>query len=97
MFAIISTNNLLSLIEEITEFVDYAKKLEFAEDPDYAFLRKLLRDLFIKNGLKFDNKYDWMDPSNIIVEGSKPAKTENQINNVESSGGIKKSTFKKKK
>lgn len=35
------------------------KKLRFDEMPDYAFLRKLFRDLFIREGYEYDCVFDW--------------------------------------
>lgn len=49
------------------EFVQYFKmvrSLEFSETPNYFELKKLFRDLFIKEGFIYDYKYDWVKPIN---------------------------------
>ncbi|KAH3764037.1 casein kinase I [Pelomyxa schiedti] len=44
---------------EFATFLTYCKSLHFEDKPDYAYLRKLLRNLFIKEGFKYDAVYDW--------------------------------------
>eukprot|EP01105_Mastigella_eilhardi_P026644 TRINITY_DN779_c0_g2_i5.p1 TRINITY_DN779_c0_g2~~TRINITY_DN779_c0_g2_i5.p1 ORF type:complete len:441 (+),score=119.70 TRINITY_DN779_c0_g2_i5:59-1324(+) len=44
---------------ELTTFLKYTKSLRFEDKPDYSYLRKLLRDLFIREGYKYDGMYDW--------------------------------------
>eukprot|EP00727_Mastigamoeba_balamuthi_P001058 m51a1_g1095 putative casein kinase i isoform delta-like (739) ;mRNA; f:73387-78343 len=44
---------------EFATFLTYCKSLHFEDKPDYAYLRKLLRNLFIKEGYKYDGLYDW--------------------------------------
>lgn len=51
---------------EFSIYFNYVRALRFDEKPDYQFLRKLFRDLFIKEGYEFDLCYDWMNP--LLVE-----------------------------
>jgi len=44
---------------EFATFMNYARSLRFDDKPDYAYLRKLLRDLFIREGFKYDAIFDW--------------------------------------
>ena len=44
---------------EFTTYMQYCRALRFDQDPDYAYLRKLLRDLFIRQGFEYDSLYDW--------------------------------------
>jgi serine/threonine protein kinase len=44
---------------EFSTFLTYCKSLHFEDKPDYAYLRKLLRSLFIKEGYKYDGLFDW--------------------------------------
>ena len=37
----------------------HVKKLKFEERPDFDYLKRLFRDLFNRNGYKYDNMYDW--------------------------------------
>lgn len=44
---------------EFATYLNYTRSLRFADQPDYAYLRRLFRDLFIRLGFKFDFVYDW--------------------------------------
>ena len=49
------------LPEEFKEFIEYAKKLEFTQKPDYQYLKNLLKNVAEKNGIDIDKvKYDWV-------------------------------------
>ena len=45
--------------DEFAMFLKHCRKLGFDEKPDYAFLRKLFQDLYIKKGYANDNIFDW--------------------------------------
>ena len=45
-----------------TEFVvyfQYTRSLRFDDKPDYSYLRKLFRDLFVREGFVWDYVFDW--------------------------------------
>lgn len=44
---------------EIVQYLNYCRTLRFEDKPDYAYLRKLFRDLFTREGYKYDAMYDW--------------------------------------
>ena len=44
---------------EFAVFVDQVRSLRFDDTPDYAFYRKLFRQLFLRQGFQFDGVYDW--------------------------------------
>jgi len=44
---------------EFVTFLTYARNLRFEDKPDYAYLKNLLKDLFIKSGFELDWQYDW--------------------------------------
>jgi len=44
---------------EFATFLNYARSLRFDDKPDYQYLRKLLRDLFMREGYKYDAIFDW--------------------------------------
>jgi len=44
---------------EFATFMNYARSLRFDDKPDYSYLRKILRDLFIREGFKYDAIFDW--------------------------------------
>jgi len=39
--------------------MDYCRDLKFEEKPDYTYLRRILKDLFNRNGYEYDYVYDW--------------------------------------
>ncbi len=54
MFSVVSC-----LIAEFSTYLNYTRSLRFDDMPDYAYLRKLFRDLFIREGYEFDCVFDW--------------------------------------
>lgn len=46
--------------EEFITYLEYCRKLDFDEKPDYSYLRRLFRDLFFKSNYECDFTYDWM-------------------------------------
>ncbi|KAL9650675.1 hypothetical protein ABK040_001731 [Willaertia magna] len=44
---------------EFAAYLKYVRALRFEDKPDYAYLRKLLRDLFTKEGYQMDYLFDW--------------------------------------
>jgi len=45
--------------EEFAMYLNYTRSLRFDDKPDYAYLRKLFRDLFIRENYVYDHVYDW--------------------------------------
>jgi hypothetical protein len=50
---------------EFVTYMNYTRMLRFEDKPDYLFLRKLFRDLFVREKFKYDFQYDW----NLIKQG----------------------------
>eukprot|EP00698_Gefionella_okellyi_P020282 TRINITY_DN634_c0_g1_i3.p1 TRINITY_DN634_c0_g1~~TRINITY_DN634_c0_g1_i3.p1 ORF type:complete len:308 (-),score=48.13 TRINITY_DN634_c0_g1_i3:131-1054(-) len=44
---------------EFAQYLNYTRSLRFDDKPDYTFLRKMFRDLFIREGFQYDYVYDW--------------------------------------
>ncbi|XAR67602.1 Non-specific serine/threonine protein kinase [Bertholletia excelsa] len=44
---------------EFTSYFHYCRSLRFDEKPDYAYLKRIFRDLFIREGFQFDYVFDW--------------------------------------
>lgn len=40
-------------------FLNYTRTLHFDDKPDYSYLQKLFRDLFIREGYQYDYVFDW--------------------------------------
>jgi len=47
---------------EFVSFLNYCRGLGFDAQPDYTHLRKLLKEIFIREGYKYDFSFDWIDP-----------------------------------
>jgi len=45
--------------QEFVTYFEYVRSLRFDEKPDYAYLRRLFRDLFAKEGWNWDFVFDW--------------------------------------
>ncbi|KQK09416.1 casein kinase 1-like protein 2 [Brachypodium distachyon] len=44
---------------EFTSYFHYCRSLRFDDKPDYSYLKRLFRDLFIREGFQFDYVFDW--------------------------------------
>ncbi|KGN61593.1 casein kinase 1-like protein 10 isoform X1 [Cucumis sativus] len=44
---------------EFTSYFHYCRALRFEDKPDYSYLKRLFRDLFIREGYQFDYVFDW--------------------------------------
>ncbi|ODO01802.1 serine/threonine protein kinase [Cryptococcus wingfieldii CBS 7118] len=47
------------LPEEIITYIAYCRSLQFAQEPDYGYCRKLFRQVFEREGFKDDGLCDW--------------------------------------
>jgi hypothetical protein len=45
--------------QEFCQYLNYCRSLHFEDKPDYGYLRKLFRDLFNREGYKYDAMFDW--------------------------------------
>lgn len=48
------------LPEEFVTYLRYSRDLKFEEKPDYPFLRRLFRQVFIREGYQYDGQFDWI-------------------------------------
>ena len=54
-------------IERLCEGLPYAfqlyfqhvRSLQYHDRPDYSYLRRIFRDLFVDSGFEYDHVYDW--------------------------------------
>jgi casein kinase 1 len=44
---------------EFLTYIEYCKNLQFEDKPNYKYLRKILKDMFIKRGYETDFVFDW--------------------------------------
>ncbi|KAG5559170.1 hypothetical protein RHGRI_008925 [Rhododendron griersonianum] len=68
---------------EFASYFHYCRSLRFDDKPDYAYLKRIFRDLFIREGFQFDYVFDWTilkyqqsqiaaPPSRALVSGVGP-------------------------
>nr|CAB78005.1 casein kinase I like protein [Arabidopsis thaliana]CAB82116.1 casein kinase I like protein [Arabidopsis thaliana] len=55
----VSTSIEVSHPIEFATYIHYCRSLRFDDKPDYAYLKRLFRDLFIREGFQFDFVFDW--------------------------------------
>lgn len=56
----ISTEELCrNLPKEFETYLDYIYSLDFDETPSYSYLRKIFRNLFVREGFNCDYVFDW--------------------------------------
>lgn len=48
-----------NLSQEFAIYLNYVRSLRFDDKPDYTYLRKLFRDLFVREGFQYDCEFDW--------------------------------------
>jgi len=84
---------------EFQTYLVYTKSLLFEEKPDYGYMRKLFRELFVREGYKYDAMFDWTtlksgenppEVSNGASEGNAvegPLSMENEENSKEEKDG----------
>ncbi|RHY10581.1 hypothetical protein DYB25_004157, partial [Aphanomyces astaci] len=44
---------------ELRAYFEYTRALRFDDKPDYAYLRRLFKELFFRKGFQFDAMFDW--------------------------------------
>ncbi|EYU45867.1 hypothetical protein ABFS82_04G095200 [Erythranthe guttata] len=44
---------------EFASYFHYCRSLRFDDKPDYAYLKRIFRDLFIREGFQLDQVFDW--------------------------------------
>ena len=44
---------------EYAIYLNYTRSLRFDDKPDYSYLRKIFRDLFVREGFQYDYVFDW--------------------------------------
>jgi len=57
---------------ELVTYLNYCRSLRFEDRPDYAYLRRFLKDLFFRENYQYDFIFDWTI-LNYSSEGSKSA------------------------
>eukprot|EP01013_Petalomonas_cantuscygni_P004876 TRINITY_DN15335_c0_g1_i1.p1 TRINITY_DN15335_c0_g1~~TRINITY_DN15335_c0_g1_i1.p1 ORF type:complete len:338 (-),score=69.41 TRINITY_DN15335_c0_g1_i1:348-1361(-) len=58
---------------EFAHYLNYVRSLRFEDKPDYQYLRKLFRDLFLREGYQMDYIFDWTQKRIDETRGQIPA------------------------
>jgi len=48
------------VLDEFITYFEYCRRLRFDEKPDYTYLRRIFKELFLREGHEFDYIYDWV-------------------------------------
>jgi casein kinase 1 len=48
---------------EFSTYLNYCRTLKFEDKPDYSYLRKMFKELFVREKLELDYMYDWTLPN----------------------------------
>ncbi|EIE25163.1 casein kinase I, partial [Coccomyxa subellipsoidea C-169] len=71
-----SINSLCSgFPNKFAEYLKYCRCLRFDEQPDYAYLRQMFRDLFQREGFQWDDKFCWTPKK----QDQKPRESEDSL------------------
>jgi casein kinase 1 delta/casein kinase I family protein HRR25 len=46
---------------EFAAYIDYTRRLDFNDKPDYSYLRRLFHRLFRAEGFEYDHVFDWTE------------------------------------
>lgn len=57
---------------EFRSYFEYCRSLRFEDRPDYAYLKRLFKELFYRKGFQYDNMFDWT-LLNLQQERTRPA------------------------
>jgi len=62
-------------------YLNYCRALRFEDRPDYAYLRRLFKDLFMREGFVNDGMFDWSQPTAEIGKEAAEGKQKNSARN----------------
>ena len=82
------------LPEEFAKYINYSRKLDFEEDPNYDYLRSLFSSILMKNQEKNDLNFFWNIKKNNI-KNNEERRSKSFPNNYKRKNGSKNRLFKK--
>eukprot|EP01083_Nonionella_stella_P013996 39361_1 len=67
---------------EFATYLNYCRALRFDDKPDYAYLRRLFRDLFFRQGYAADYRFDWtvLNYKHDKIKNNKKSRSKNTKN-----------------
>ena len=86
---------------EFASYLNYCRSLRFEDRPDYSHLRKMFKELLVKEGYEYDYAFDWVIMNEKLVnqnvltmvdngEDNGESKQSSMINNGDDHAGDKK-------
>lgn len=71
-FSLLFLSSVNSLCEgqptEFAIYLNYTRSLMFEEEPDYTYLKQILRLLFRSMSYQYDYRFDWSDSTDPLVK-----------------------------
>ena len=58
------------LPQEFACFLNYCRSLRFEDRPDYSHLRKMFKELLVKDGYEYDYAFDWVIMNDKLINPS---------------------------
>lgn len=58
---------MFTLVDEFPSFLNYCRSLRFEDRPDYSHLRKMFKELLVKEGFEYDYCFDWVIQNEKII------------------------------
>ena len=62
---------------EFASYLNYCRSLRFEDRPDYSHLRKMFKELLVKEGYEYDYAFDWVILNDKLVNQSVLAMVDN--------------------
>jgi casein kinase I family protein HRR25 len=72
---------------EFAIYLNYCRSLRFDDKPDYSYLRKLFRDLFVREGFQYDYVFDWSVQPNSAKQQQQAREQQEQQQHMDVMGG----------
>ena len=69
---------------EFASYLNYCRSLRFEDRPDYSHLRKMFKELLVKEGYEYDYAFDWVIMNEKLVNPSVLTMVDNGEDNGES-------------
>jgi casein kinase I family protein HRR25 len=79
---------------EFAIYLNYTRSLRFDDKPDYSYLRKIFRDLFVREGFQYDYVFDWtvykyQKNAQAIAQAQQKDPDDNKDTTAQATGGTK--------
>jgi serine/threonine protein kinase len=58
--------------DEFRVYFEYCRALRFADKPDYSYLRRLFKDLALRNEIEYDGNFDWRSSTDVAAGAPGP-------------------------